>query len=101
MPHHIALLAAASEIAAQVEEGLNLLDDALEIVKRTGGRWLEAELIRHKGELLLEQGDPEAAEELYRQALNIAQEGRQALGIARRREPRPAPPRPRSPRRRP
>src|SRR6266851_6548329 len=43
-PHYTALLAAASEIAGQIHEGLILLDDALQIAERTGGRWLEAEL---------------------------------------------------------
>ena len=33
-----------------------------------------AELYRHKGRLLLQQGHAEAAEELYRKALSIAQE---------------------------
>src|SRR5436189_4489469 len=33
-----------------------------------------AELYRHKGQLLLRQGYSEAAEELYRKALSIAQE---------------------------
>jgi predicted ATPase len=50
------------------------LDDALRIVGRTGERWLEAELNRHKGQLLLRQGYTEAAEELYRKALGIAEE---------------------------
>jgi len=36
--------------------------------------WLEAELNRHKGQLLLRQGHSEAAEELYRKALSIAGE---------------------------
>jgi predicted ATPase len=74
MPYCIALLARASEIAGQIEEGLTLLDDALQIVERTGERWLEAELNRHKGQLLLRQGQSEAAEELYRKALSIAEE---------------------------
>src|SRR5262249_3884945 len=39
----------------------------------TGERWFEAELNRHKGKLLLRQGHPEAADELYRKALSIAQ----------------------------
>ena len=102
MPHHIALLARACEIAGQIEEALTLLDDALQIVERTGERWFAAELNRHKGQLLLRQGHSEAAEELYRKALSIARgAGGQALGIARRREPRPAPPRPGPPRRSP
>jgi len=46
----------------------------LEIVEKTGVRWLAAELYRHKGQLLLRQGHTEAAEELYRKALSIAEE---------------------------
>jgi predicted ATPase len=61
MAYHIALLARACEIAGQVAEGLTLLDEALQVVKRTGERWLEAELNRHKGQLLLRQGHPEGA----------------------------------------
>ena len=73
-PYHIALLAAAREIAGQVEEAVTLLDEALQVVERTGERWLAAELNRHKGQLLLRQGHSEVAEELYRKALRIAEE---------------------------
>ena len=72
--HFLALQAKACEIAGKIEEGLTLLDDALQDLDRTGMRWLAAELNRHKGGLLLQQGHPEAAEELYRKALGIAQE---------------------------
>jgi predicted ATPase/class 3 adenylate cyclase len=74
MPHYIALLARAGYIAGQIEEGLTLLDDALQLAERTGERWFAAELNRHKGQLLLRQGQSEAAEELYRKALSIAEE---------------------------
>ena len=50
------------------------MDDALQIVERTGARWFAAELNRHKGQLLLRRGDADAAEELYRKALTIARE---------------------------
>jgi predicted ATPase len=73
-PYHNALLARACEIAGQIEEAMALLDEALQIVERTGGRWFAAELNRHKGRLLLRQGNSEAAEELYRKALSIAEE---------------------------
>jgi predicted ATPase len=73
-PHFIALLAAACEVAGQIEEGLALLDDALQILERTGERWFAAELNRNKGQLLLRQGHSEPAEELYRKALGIAVE---------------------------
>jgi predicted ATPase len=74
MPYHTALLASACEIAGQVEKAATLLDEALQIVERTRERLLEAELYRHKGQLLSRQGHPEAAEELYRKALSIAEE---------------------------
>ena len=73
-PYHISLLAGAHEIAGEIEEAATQLDDALQIVERTGERWFAAELNRRKGKLLLRQGDFEAAEELYRKALNIAVE---------------------------
>jgi class 3 adenylate cyclase/predicted ATPase len=79
MPHYIALLAEAREVAGQVEEGVTLLDEALRIVKRTGERWIVAELNRLKGHLLLRQGHREAAEELYCKALSIAQEQKAKL----------------------
>ena len=50
------------------------MDDALQIVETTEERWYAAELERYKGQLLLRQGQPEAAEELYRKALSIAEE---------------------------
>src|SRR5215467_5418920 len=51
-----------------------LLDDALQMVQRTGERWFVAELNRLKGQLLLRQGGAQAAEELYHIALAIARE---------------------------
>jgi class 3 adenylate cyclase/predicted ATPase len=74
MPFFVLLQAAACGIAGQIEEGLTLLEEALQIVERTGERWLEAELHRRKAQLLLQQGHPAAAEELYRKALSIARE---------------------------
>jgi tetratricopeptide (TPR) repeat protein len=67
-------LAEAYEIAEQVEESLTLLEEALQIVERTGERQFSADLNRHKGQLLLRQGHSHAAEELYRKALSIAEE---------------------------
>jgi predicted ATPase len=73
-PYFNALLASAYEISGQIEEALAQLDDALQIIDRTGERWFEAELHRHKGQLLLRRGHSEAAEELYSKALSIARE---------------------------
>jgi predicted ATPase len=72
--HFLALLARACEIGGQVEEAVTQLDDALQIVEKTRERWLTAELNRHKGQLLLQQGHVEAAEEFYLNALSIARD---------------------------
>jgi predicted ATPase len=62
----------------------------LQIVERTEERWLEAELYRQRGQLMLRQGRTEAAEELYRKALDVARkqetklwELRAAVSLAR------------------
>jgi predicted ATPase len=73
-PYVFALLANACEIGGQLEEALTHLGIALQIVERTGERWFTAELNRRKGQLLLRQGHTEAAEELYLEALSIAEE---------------------------
>jgi class 3 adenylate cyclase/predicted ATPase len=73
-PYLLALVAGACDIAGRVEEALALLDEALQITDRTGELWFAAELSRHKGELMLQQGHAEAAEELYCKALSIARE---------------------------
>jgi class 3 adenylate cyclase/predicted ATPase len=74
VPHYNALLAAAYDMAGQVEEAVTLLDEALQSVEETGERWFEPELNRQKGQLLLRQGYVEAAENLYSKALSIAEE---------------------------
>jgi predicted ATPase len=73
-PFHLGLLARGCEIAGQIEEAVTLLNDALQIVGRTGERWFEAELNRLKGELLQRQEQSEPAAERYRNALRIAGE---------------------------
>jgi predicted ATPase len=74
MPHFMTLLAKACEIAGQTGEAVILLDDALHVIERIGQHWFAAEVTRHKGRLLLRQGQAEVAEELYRKALSIAQD---------------------------
>ena len=72
--YHAALLAQAYENAGEVDEALAALNHALQIAGGIGERWYAAELYRHKGQLLLRQRNSAAAEELYRQALAIAEE---------------------------
>jgi predicted ATPase len=72
VPYFLSLLARACETAGQIDEAMNQLNDALQIAERTGERWLEAELYRQKGELVLQQGNSERAEAFYCKALCIA-----------------------------
>ena len=50
-PYFLALLAEAYGKVGQVEEGLNVLAEALATVDKTGERFYEAELYRLRGEL--------------------------------------------------
>jgi predicted ATPase len=52
---NLAHLAAAHGKAGQIEEGLNVLAEALDLVQKTGACTWEAELYRLKGELTLQQ----------------------------------------------
>ena len=74
MPKFYALLARACAIAGQIEEASTLLDEALQVVDRTGERWFAAELNRYRGQLLLRQGRVKAGEQLCQKALSIARE---------------------------
>jgi len=81
-PHFLALLAEALAKIRQPEEGLHVLEEALEIAFRTGERSYEAELYRLKGERLLtqsqNQSDAQAArsltdaEDCFNQSIRIA-----------------------------
>jgi predicted ATPase/class 3 adenylate cyclase len=83
-PYFLALLADAYRRRAQADEGLAALGEALAAVEKTGERWIEAELHRLKGELLLiasPPGSPEA-EFHVRQALAVAHSrGEQSLEL--------------------
>lgn len=88
--YYLYLLAQALAISGRTDEALPLLDDALRIVEATGEYRFIAELNRHKGELLLRNGEPQAAEALYGKALGIARkqqaklwELRAAMSLAR------------------
>jgi len=55
-PYFLALLAEAYGKGEQIEEGLKALAEALDVTKRTGERFYEAELYRLKGQLVLQSG---------------------------------------------
>jgi predicted ATPase len=61
--------------AGQIADGLAVVEGAIARSEETEGRWLTAELLRIKGELLLLEGAPgaaAAAEDLFRRALDWA-----------------------------
>lgn len=73
-------LADLSGLNGQPEEGLCLIDEAMSFVNRTGERFMEAELYRVKGELLLKANDQRQisdfseAEACFLKAIEIAQQ---------------------------
>jgi len=75
-PYFLGLLAETLGRAGQVGDGLEVLAEALAQVDRMEGRWIEAELHRLRGELLLIQPgiDPSEAEVCFRQSLAVARE---------------------------
>jgi predicted ATPase len=77
--YHLILLAQALTACGHYREGLSVLREAAELIEETGERYVEAELHRLQGNLLLAQGgDGSAAEPCYLKALEIsrAQEAR-------------------------
>ena len=76
VPDFLALLAQAHGRAGRPAAGLEFLAEALDRVEGNGGRWLEAELHRLRGELLLTppDRDPAAAEACFSRAVTVARE---------------------------
>jgi predicted ATPase len=75
-PYFLGLLAEALGQAGQAGAGLDVLVEALDQVNRIEGRWIEAELYRLRGELLLALPEAETtdAETCFRHAIAIARE---------------------------
>jgi predicted ATPase len=73
-PGFLLLLTEAHAAAGQVEAGLGVLAEALELVEHTGERYQEAEIHRLEGELLLQRSisDAAQAERAFQQALAVA-----------------------------
>jgi predicted ATPase len=85
-------VAAANAEAGQPDVGLEILRELISSTEQSGQHWLDAELHRSQGELLLRLGPPNVsmAEDAFRRALEIARtqqtktfELRSAIGLAR------------------
>ena len=90
IPFYLIALAEAYGMAAQPEEGLDRLAEAAKLIETTQERWIEPEIHRLRGTLLLSMHEQTEAEDSYRHALAVAQEQsakfwelRAALDLAR------------------
>ena len=90
VPYVLGSIAEAYGKARQTEKGLNVLEEASDLVERTGERSREAEVYRVKGELLQSSGRASEAEACFRQAIEVARgqqakswELRATLGLSR------------------
>lgn len=73
LTYYSLLLAELLTISSQFEEGLQVVEEAARIIRDGGETWMEAELYRCKGELLLANGENvEKIEICFQQALEIA-----------------------------
>jgi len=75
-PQFLPVLAEAYGALGQVDAGVSIVTEALELVEQTGVRVYEAETHRIKGTLLLHQAVPDAAqaESCFHQALALARQ---------------------------
>ena len=88
--HHLILLVQAAAACSHYSEGLAVLREAAALVEDTGERYVEAEIHRLKGNLLLAENGSAEAEACYVRALQVARaqearslELRAAMSLAR------------------
>jgi class 3 adenylate cyclase/tetratricopeptide (TPR) repeat protein len=98
MPHLIALLAEACEIAGQIEEGLALLEEAIADRREDRGALAHCRTEQAPRPVASSRRTFRGRREtLWHSPQHRRGSGGEALGTARRHEPRPAAPRPRPP----
>jgi predicted ATPase len=69
---YLALLANGQLRSGKVDDGLDTLDRAESLIRKTGSRWCEAEIYRLRGDLQLARSTKPEAETSYLQALELA-----------------------------
>jgi predicted ATPase len=74
LPFDGAMLATAYQRTGRVEDGLTLIGNLLEMVERTGVRYMEAELYRVQAELLVSSSSLNEAEKALHRGLSVAKE---------------------------
>jgi class 3 adenylate cyclase/tetratricopeptide (TPR) repeat protein len=78
-PQILGILADAHRELGQMEQGLRVLELALSFSESKGVHFYDSELLRLKGELVLQQGNEREAESLFRRALEVARRQEVAL----------------------
>ena len=71
-PTYLVFLAEGHMNAGNPRDGLNTIDEALTKIEETGDRYIAAECLRTKGEILIQLGTEVAAEESFMTSLEIA-----------------------------
>jgi predicted ATPase len=61
-------------MTGRLQEGVDLLDEALKIVESTGERRFAAEMFRYRGDILAARGEAGSAEQAYSKSLHIARQ---------------------------
>jgi tetratricopeptide (TPR) repeat protein len=74
MPWWLTIFADACRMSGQVDAALENLVEAERLANESGERWILAESLRLRGDVLLAMGDPVAAEGSYREAIAIAEQ---------------------------
>jgi predicted ATPase len=74
LPYYLVPLAEAYGMSGQNKEGLKVLEEALDLARKNGDCYYEAEIHRLRGELVLSRGDEDRirAEFCFREAMAIA-----------------------------
>jgi predicted ATPase len=75
LPHFLAMAAEVCSELKSVDEAIELVAEALDLIDRNGERWYAAELHRLRGEFLLlrDSSSVSAAERSFRTAIEVAQ----------------------------
>ena len=74
IPHGLTMLADAYRVGGVPELGLAQISEAEQLAEATQVKWVLAETLRLRGDLLAQTGDHTAAEASYREALALAQQ---------------------------
>ena len=73
-PSQLTIFADACRLGGQLHAALENLAEAERLANESGERWILAETLRLRGDVLLVMGDPVAAEGSYREAIAVAEQ---------------------------